>query len=145
MIGDTSSAPLEIVEMTPHDSSPGGPGRDEIVRLIIKLRPRPPRHEQWWWVRRVAGEDRGVIASTYSSSGDSFTVQFDVSRARLAQTVVEVRAAVAAANRDYPDQYLAEAESAADKTSQLQADRQARLDADQAVIDEAMRSPLDEP
>ena len=115
------------------------------MRLIIKLGPRPPRHEQWWWVRRVAGEGRGVIGSIYGSSGDSFTVQFDVPRDRLAQTVVEVRAAVAAANRDYPDQYLAEAESAAEKTFQLQADRQTRLDADQAVIDEAMRRPLDEP
>jgi hypothetical protein len=72
-------------------------------------------------------------------------VQFDAPRDRLAQTVVEVRAAMAAANRDYPDQYLIEAEAAAQRNAQVEADRQARLDADKAVIDDAMRRPLDEP
>jgi hypothetical protein len=56
-------------------------------------------------------------------------VQFDAPRDRLAQTVVDVRVAVAAANRDYPDQYLIEAEAAAHRKAQLEADRQARFDA----------------
>jgi hypothetical protein len=44
----------------------------------------------------------------------------------LGPTVVEVRAAVTAANRDCPDQYLAESEAAAQRKAQLEADRQAR-------------------
>lgn len=145
LIGDAASEPLEIVEITTHDGPPGRPGREEIVRLIIKLRPRPPRHEQWWWVRRVAGEGRGVIGSTYSPSVDWFDVQFDTPRDLLAQTVKEVRSAVAAADRDYPDQYLAEAMAASAAASRLETDRHRRLDAEQAVIDTALRRQPDEP
>jgi len=144
-IGDAWSAPLEVVEIIPDDGPPGRPDRDEIVRLIIKLRPQPPGHERWWWVRRVAGEGRGVIGSSYNPSVDTFTVQFNAPRDGMAETVIEVRAAVAAANRDYPDQYLVDAQAAAERKSQIGADRQARVDADKAVIDEAMRRPLDEP
>jgi hypothetical protein len=72
MIGDALSAPLEIVEIIPHYGPPDRPGGDEIVRLIIELRPRPSQHEQWWWVRRVAGEGRGVIGSTHNPAEDTF-------------------------------------------------------------------------
>jgi hypothetical protein len=75
---------------------------------------------------------------------DWFTLQFDTDRALLPQTIGEIRAAVAAANQDYPDQYLVDAQEAAERTSQLEADRQRRRNADQAVIDEAMRVPVDE-
>jgi hypothetical protein len=145
MIGEAASVPLEVLEIIPHAGPPGRPGRDEIVRLIIKLRPCPPQHEQWWWVRRVAGEGRGVIGSDQIPAEDAFTVQFDVARDRLAETVVEVRAAVAAANRDYPDRYLVEAEAAKERKAQVEADAQSRIHADRAVIDEAMGPPLDEP
>jgi hypothetical protein len=66
-------------------------------------------------------------------------VQFDTDRDLLAKTVREVRAAVATANRDYPDRYLADAEARAEGSSASERERQQRLDADRAVIDEAMR------
>lgn len=138
--GDASTAPLEIVEITPHDGPPGRHDRDEIVRLIIKLRPRPPERELWWWSQRVAG-DRGPHAFTHIPSADWFTVQFDARRDLLAPTVVEVRAAVAAANRDYPDQYVSDAQARSEAEDRLDQEREWRLHADQAVIDEGMRRP----
>lgn len=88
--------------------------------------------------------DRFAVGSTYSPSADWFTVHIDTRRDLLAQTVVEVRAVVAAANRDYPDQYLSDTEAKTEEEGRLQRERQRRLDADQAVIDEAMRRQPDE-
>ena len=111
---------------------PGPPGGDpEILRLVIRLEPKPPSSEEWWWRRRLGGV--GVLRE------DALEIQLDVVRSGLEEAVRKFRAAVIAANVDYPKQYALDADAQEKAEDGERIARETRLRDDQAIVDRVLR------
>jgi hypothetical protein len=112
---------------------PGPPGGDpEVVRLVVKLEPNPPRDEHWWWRRRLGGVG-GVLRD------DLFEVQLDVRRSELEDSVRRFRSELVAANDDYPRRYSLDAEAEARCHDEDRTARERQLRQDQSVVDGVIR------
>jgi hypothetical protein len=135
-VGDGDTGSLEIAGIEPRYDFPGG--RADDVLLVVKLRPAPPPHEFWWWMERV-----GSGAMGGGGGADTVTVQVETPRSRLAESIREFRRTLAAANRDYPQGYFADAQTRGDGLRASAEEQRQRSEADRAVIAAVMREDDD--
>ena len=99
--------------------------------MIIRLEPKPPSSEEWWWRRRLGGG--GVRRE------DALEIQLDVGRSGLEGAVRKFRAAVIAANVDYPKQYALDADAEDKAREGERVAGETRLRDDQAIVDRVLR------